>query len=138
MAKNMDEIDVFTKHDGKTLDPVRNRISRRLSRRETTGNDCMSTTTLMTRSEIVDKYDVDPEPGKEDEVKTPDVNEAIGLIKESIKDIESDNDDGKPIVPEVSDDYDLPSDEIAGVSVKGVQDAPYRPLETDDTPESSR
>ena len=65
-----------------------NRISRRLSVRPTT--ESYSTTTLMTRSEIIERYDYDPEPEKEKEeekkMETKD-DDAIQMIEDSIEGI---------------------------------------------------
>ena len=61
-----------------------NRVSRRLSVRPTTDNH--STKTLMTRSEIIERYDYDPEPEKENKMETKD-DDAIQMIEDSIEGI---------------------------------------------------
>ena len=61
-----------------------NRVSRRLSVRPTTDNH--SSVTLMTRSEIIERYDSDPEPTKEKKMETKD-DDAIQMIEDSIEGI---------------------------------------------------
>ena len=74
-----------------------NRISRRLSVRPTT--EANGSTTLMTRSEIIERYDCDhdPEPEKEREMETKG-DDAIQMIEdsiESIKELDGYNGDDK-------------------------------------------
>ena len=94
-----------------------NRISRRLSVRPTTDNH--STKTLMTRSEIIERYDSDPEPAKEKKMETKD-DDAIQMIEDSIEGIKGldgyKEDDGVSGIRETAT-QDGP------VGVQGVHDA---------------